>query len=219
MGSQGRRRRKMLKAPTTMQDAMSDMADSLIEREQEKLQEPPRAADVGPAASCLHGGPEPAGIMPFFGALMGSMNTVIARTHDVVMRLAAGDEETDRMDVCIAETAAILEYWSNPEFSGTITHDSYKVAFSCATDAVINEDFHFARGFVRTGAFLRQVAKYGQAVVKEDWKNRSGHLDSAWTERQAEYTRCLQKTRTDRGLTLYLAAQIPCHCLSDLKAA
>jgi hypothetical protein len=165
---------------------------------------------AGPAATCRHGGPSPDAkiTMEFIMLLMRSIPDIIAVTDSIKRRLAAGDEETDKIDICLAEIRILLDFWSVPAHAPLIEKDSYMVAFSCAVDATIDRNFDLARVFVRTGAFVRQWGEQGRDAFLADFLN-----PTAWPEQQTEMLRCLRKTRTDPGIVLYLHAQVPCGCL------
>ena len=94
--------------------------------------------------------------------LMETIPVMISETDVIKRRLAAGDEETDRADVCLQEIRFLLYFWSLPAHAALIERDSHMVPFSCAVDAAIDRNFELARVFVRTGAFVRQWRKQGR---------------------------------------------------------
>mmetsp|Transcript_24202 Transcript_24202/g.78243 ORF Transcript_24202/g.78243 Transcript_24202/m.78243 type:complete len:231 (-) Transcript_24202:96-788(-) len=159
-------------------------------------------SDVGPARDCRHGGPKPD--MRFIQAMIQSLNTSIAASNDAIRRVQAPDSDYTRDDIAAAEFGALVNFWSKREHGRTIASDSWKIAFACAVDAVIDEEFVTARIFIRTGVFVREFAEKGKRVATE--------------RMSAEVERCLWKTRTDRGCGLYLAAAIPCRCLDAVVA-
>ena len=174
-----------------------------------------RMSEAGPARTCRHGGPTPDAhsTMEFTMLLMETIPVMISETDAVKRRLAAGDEETDRADVCLQEIRFLLYFWSLPAHAALIERDSHMVPFSCAVDAAIDRNFELARVFVRTGAFVRQWAKQGRVGFLADYDN-----PTAWPAQQAEMLDCLRKTRTDQGIVLYLAKQVPCGCLQHYRA-
>ena len=169
------------------------------------------ASNSGPAATCLHGGPPPRDIMPFIMANMQSTEIILRATNAIKLRIAAGDEDSDMTDVAVAEMRVMFDFWSAPARAVLIQPDSYRMAFSCAVDAAIDGEFDIARVYMRNGAFLRQWVQSGQEQFMADWADEEALEGSHG--RQAEMRKCLWKTRTDRGLVLYLAKQCPCTCL------
>ena len=171
----------------------------------------------GPAKDCRHGGPPPSSCISFIGALAGSIRTVCAATDGARAQVGRDSGEI-RQALVNVELSALFGYWSRPEMSALITIDSSKAAFSCAVDATIDSEFAIARLFVRTGAFVLDWARHGGAQMHADYTSQEGLSDDV-VARYAETTRCLWKTRTDRGVTLYLAAHLPCQCLAGAAGA
>jgi len=169
-----------------------------------------KPSDLGSAANCRHGGPPPAAgnTMAFITAMIESHQIMIPATNQVRVMIQNNVEGVVRRHAIQTELTILLEFWIAPQHARLIDSESYKVAFSCATDAVIDGDFPMARLFVRTGAFL-------QLAASEGVKNVSAVLRSANHEEGglAVFCECLHKTNTDRGCTLYLSKEIPCRCL------
>ena len=61
--------------------------------------------------------------------LMETIPVMISETDAVKRRLAAGDEETDRADVCLQEIRFLLYFWSLPAHAALIERDSHMVPF------------------------------------------------------------------------------------------
>ena len=110
--------------------------------------------------------------------------------------------------IWLAELNLMLSYWTSDDHSRVIASDSYKVAFSCATDAVIDREFAMARLFIRTGAFVRLCATKGNQAVAHMLR------ELVPGEAVVEMMECMRKTSTDRGCVLYLSKQNTCQCLS-----
>ena len=147
--------------------------------------------------------------MEFIVALIQSQNILIGETNKLKVRLQNGEEVT-KEDVFLTELNLLVAYWTAPEQRSLIRPDSYKVAFSCATDAVVDSDFVMARVFIRTGAFLRLCMSEGIDQVVAILTEASHHNQ---TEGLKIMTECLHKTSTDRGCTIYLSKQNTCQCL------
>jgi hypothetical protein len=111
-----------------------------------------------------HGSPSPnaKSTVEFIILLMRSIPDIISVTDSIKRRLAAGDEESDKIDICLAEIPILLDFWSVPTHAALIEKDSYMVTSSCAVDVLIDRNFELARVFVRTGAFVRQWRKQGR---------------------------------------------------------
>jgi hypothetical protein len=163
-------------------DAMAFYAPALAQAEM-------TPSDVGPAKDCRHGRPKKSSDMPFVMAMIQWIQAF---------------NSNDTRDIAAAEFDALVNFWSKREHGRTIASDSWKIAFSCAVDAVIDSDFLTARQFIHTGVFVREFAEKGGVVGME--------------RMSPEVERCLWKTRTDRGCGLYLAAAIPCRCLDAVVA-
>jgi hypothetical protein len=173
---------------------------------------------AGPAKDCRHGGPPPShgNTGAVIAAIVGSLEaTTAAHNRAVAFSQASGGSAIDA--VVKAELDTLYRYWARPEMAALVRSDSYKVAFSCAVDATLDSEFTVARQFVRTGAFLRDWAKHGGAQMLADFTDPSGGArpSDEVMERYAESQNCLHKTRTDRGLKIYLATQLngACTCL------
>jgi hypothetical protein len=69
-------------------------------------------SEAGPALTCRHGGPTPDAIttLEFTWLLMETIPVMISETDVIKRRLAAGDEETDRADVCLQEIRFLLYF-------------------------------------------------------------------------------------------------------------
>jgi hypothetical protein len=172
----------------------------------------------GTAKDCLHGGPRPQGtVLDFFQALCGCLGAMREVKHGALAAAEAG--RTSTQSLVGVETDVLFRFWSRPGMSCLIKSESFKVSFSCAADAVIDSDFDNARHWVRLGAFVRMWAQHGGAQMLADWKltTAPGVLGRQIRDRWAGWETCLRKTRTDRGVLLYLASAVPCHCLDGLK--
>lgn len=177
---------------------------------------------INPAKDCRHGGPPPD--MMFMMTMVQSMGSIrsfqvqakaaLERKQDYVTPIGRVIEASESISLAVAlvEFDTLLSIWSSR--AHLIRADSYKVAFSCASDAVIDAKYMDARSFVRSGAFLRQWTKSGEDQFISDMQDDSAEA----RERLAEYNTCLWKTRTDRGVALYLAKQLPCECLRARKS-
>lgn len=156
-------------------------------------------------------------MMQLVDALIGSMETMNAVHNAAASGLIKiqGRESASASDVVThAELDALFAYWSPPARAALVRADSWKIPFSCAVDAVIDSDFVTARVFVRTGAFLRDWAEHGGARMRADLTSPS--YDPETVARYEETRRALWKTRTDRGIGVYLAKQLPCRCLGGV---
>jgi len=200
---------------------------SLAETVADRLHSPERLADLmereaptkpsysGPARDCRHGGPLPSegSTTELFCAAFGGALRASGEQIDAAQRaFQAGEvDESAFINVSIRSQ---FEYWAKPEFAQVIEANSYKVVFSCAVDAVIDSNFGGARHMVRVGAFVRMWAQHGGAQLMADCT--AGGDDEAAAARLAPMKKCLWKTRTDRGIALYLGDQLPCGCLSQI---
>jgi len=141
--------------------------------------------------------------------MLGFMSTSLDTQRQLVSQEEQGKYAQAELDI-------FFQYWSRPEMAATITHDSYKVAFSCAVDATLDSNFAMARCFLRTGFCLRMWAKHGGAVMLSAM--RAHDPDTAAGQAVEFLMRCMHQTKTDRGTVLYLAGEIPCNCLSAMSA-
>jgi len=174
---------------------------------------------VGPAAQCRHGGPDPrkGKTLGFLSAMMGSLQTCM----DAFDRIRDQSDSTTgqkKTEMSLAELDIFCAYWSRPEMAKLISRDSYLIAFSCAVDAAIDENYAMARLFVRSGIFARQWTKQGGAAFVADLKSGKGGFDAGAKERLADVISTTNATCTDRGVTLYLAEHVPCGCLASLAS-
>ena len=171
---------------------------------------------TGPAKDCRHGGPPPSDptTAMFIPAMIGFMEEATA-AHNRAVTSARENGDNVLSAVVQSEMNVLFRYWSRPEMASVVRPGSFKVAFSCAVDATLDSDFNTARQFVRAGAFLRDFAKHGGAQMFADWTTTSAPSGEIMA-RYAESQECLHKTRTDRGLKIYLAMQVKdtCTCIA-----
>lgn len=167
-------------------------------------------SDSGPAKDCRHGGPTfGKKNAQFMTVMVGSIDEMVNAHNEAVRRVQAGVASLS--DVACAELDALFQYWSRPERASSIEPDSWRIPFAIAVDPVLDSDFNVARTFVRTGAFLRDWAEHGGVRMLADYTTASEDPDLL--AKYAETARVLRKTRTDRGIVLYLARQVTCKCL------
>lgn len=162
--------------------------------------EPPKPSSVGPSAHCRHGGP------PVDLSFLNCMGTAIgqlqATTAAARQRSSANSDDIQAGELASgAEIDTLWEFWT--QHRSVIRADSWKFPFSMAVDAVIDSDFAGARQFVLMGIFLRQWSLLGGEELRRRWD--AGDVP--------EVRKCLHKTRTDRGIVLYLAEVVDCACL------
>merc|ERR1712217_505918 len=165
-------------------------------------------SDIGPASKCGHGGPEPSRTGEFLPAMMG----VIGSYLDMTNRMILENRQAQGAD---AELDLFFRYWSRPEMAATISRHSYKVCFSCAVDATIDANFAMARCFLRAGFFVRMWARCGGASMMSTFTSKNITLTSPDVQ---QYRSCMNETKTDQGVVLFLAREIPCSCLDALAA-
>ena len=164
--------------------------------------EAPKASDIGPSAQCRHGGPPPD--MAFINCMGPAIHHLQAATAAALRRARAGADDDVHAGELVsrAEVDSLWAFWT--QHRGVIRGDSWKILFSMAVDAVIDSDFANARQFVRIGIFLRQWSLLGEAELRRRWA--AGEVP--------EVLNCIHKTRTDRGIVLYLAEVVDCECLA-----
>ena len=154
-------------------------------------------SDRGPSAACKHGAAPKE--MKFLNALFASHKLLDAA--EATAQSTSGAEMPAEVAVC----EALWAFWSKR--GNVIRADSWQHPFSIAVDAVINSQFNVARQFVRTGIFVRQWGMFGEKEFKRRWNARD----------LPELQKCLYKTRTDRGIVLYLDEVVECNCLRDYE--
>ena len=161
-------------------------------------------SEQGPAKACLHGGPPPSA--PETYCFIAALHACLQGKFEIIDQLrASGHDVTFHHEIDF-----FYRFWSQPDKASTITAKTYKVAFSCAADAAIDSEFDVARSFIRIGCFVREWAQHGGAQMLADSCSR---LSGGVLARLSETMEAMHKTKTDRGLVLYLSKQLPCRCL------
>jgi hypothetical protein len=182
--------------------------------EQPLLDKPSMQGDF---VNCRHGGPpSDERVMMYLAA----MSHIIEQTTTALMAHEVREKGGESMPYGAGtlEVHLFCHFWGKPEFLHTIIADSCKISFSCAVDAVADANFAAARLLVRLGIFVGQIHKYGFEQWFADVTAQGAQEDTNHSARMEEYVKCLHKTRTDRGLCLYLARRLSCNCLSAYKA-
>jgi hypothetical protein len=166
--------------------------------------------------NCLHGGPEPSSgdVGDFCKAAASSCESCMEATRKVFLTVRGGDDAVDATALAQAEFDALFAFWSREKELGLITAESHGICFACAVDALMQGEAPNARFFVRLGAFVRLVAEYGLAAVKE----AVGDDSEEARRRVAPLIAALAATTNDRGVARFLAAEIPCGCLKAMAA-
>lgn len=173
------------------------------------------ASFAGPAAECVHGGPDPSkfpAMMQVVGELEGK--TAHARNRVNMQARASGqlyaDHAAVQTDVDRAQLDAITSYLSRPDVARAVTPETYKILFSCGVDAVIDSDFASGRSYVQQGAIVREVVRLGKATFMSEYK-KGADLSGG---QLIEMHRTRRTIATDRGLVLFLVKETDCACLA-----
>jgi hypothetical protein len=105
----------------------------------------------------------------------------------------------------------MTHFWSEPKHARLIDADMVRCCFACATDEVLKGNMSLSRRFFLLGSYLATWLKLGKDVFL-------GLLaESPKIQTMIDFSASIQKMRTDRGLVLFLAEQIPCSCLDEDK--
>jgi hypothetical protein len=167
-----------------------------------------RPSDIGPAAECSHGGPgvrkDTTGL--FLPAMTGFLGSYLLLLFSELPDAQFSDAFLDMF----------LKAWSCPEMASTVSCDSHQVAFSCAVDATLDSEFVVARCFLRTGFLVRMLSNLGGEAMRSSMTVSAS--DAAPSSELRTFIRCMYDTRTDRGIALYLAQEVPCGCMAVLVA-
>lgn len=171
--------------------------------------------------SCTHGGPPPSGNK--------TVEVLIPRMIECCMLLGQAEmnilqrhaNDSTRMEDLTSErvrakTQVMIEFWLlTPGYCSTIIDDSYpRLCFSIATDATLDGNLEYARNFLQIGIFLNAVAEKGRDKVLKHFRGEEHCADVS-----AFCGKALHRTRTDRGMILFLDKVTPCACLNELGAA
>lgn len=165
--------------------------------------------------SCLHGGPPPQAAATTAlrcPLVTGCLELLSAEDCKILERHK--NDDTQLGDLNDERWAAMLRtletFWSHPERSRHVDQSFSKLCFSLATDATLDGNFLIARQCMQIGLFLREWARLGGTAVR-----RALHSTT-----ESEFIRgwnsALHRTRTDRGMVLYLSRHMPCYRLEAM---
>jgi hypothetical protein len=116
------------------------------------------------------------------------------------------------------------QYWSEPNHARHIDAEMVRCSYGCAAAEALGGNMALSRRISFLGSYLATWFKLGKdTFIKEfncvDAERELYSIDAESPNSQTivDCQASMKKIRTDRGLVLFLAKQIPCSCLDEDK--
>lgn len=170
-----------------------------------------------PGHKCLHGGPRPSDAGPFVPQLGLCLKLIGDQIDALTMALSAGTEGDTALLQMQVEMQTLHLYWMHPARRAMLFPEACLVCFSCAVDAAYDGRFKIARQYLRVGIFLRTLFDDNGQPYADPFPVEA--FEASGSDRIREHNLILRRTRTDRGLVLFLNSFISCGCLNELADA
>mmetsp|Transcript_27735 Transcript_27735/g.74641 ORF Transcript_27735/g.74641 Transcript_27735/m.74641 type:complete len:260 (-) Transcript_27735:91-870(-) len=112
------------------------------------------------------------------------------------------------------ELRVLYYFWMHPARRAVLIPDAYKVCFSMAVDASWDKKYKIARDMLRVGSFIKLLFDDNGKPLDDPFPEFEGRPEPPeYAQRNEEHCKLLLRTRTDRGLVLFLDAFHTCGCL------